>query len=204
MEEDPDIPIFGFVGRLDYQKGIDLMLEVVEKFLKDFKAQFVLIGSGDENYEKNANRLAAKYPKKVGAHTYPNFTLPKLLFGGADIILMPSRFEPCGIVQMEAMRYGAIPIVRATGGLDDTVSDFNPATLEGNGFKFKEFDGWSLYGQMVRATETFRNKEVWKRLQINAMETDFSWDSVANLYLDLYNKAILFKREGYFKKTIVL
>jgi starch synthase len=139
LEEDPNIMIFGSVGRLDHQKGIDLMLDVVEKFLKDFKAQFVLIGSGNEGYERSAQNLQSKLKGMVGVHTYANFTLPKLVFGGADVILMPSRFEPCGIVQMEAMRYGAIPIVRSTGGLDDTVIDFNPATLEGNGFKFRDF-----------------------------------------------------------------
>lgn len=203
LEEDPAIPVFGFVGRLDHQKGVDLMLEVLEKFLKDFDAQFVLVGSGDENYEKHAQKLAKMFPSKVGVHTYPNFTLPKIVFGGADVILMPSRFEPCGIVQMEAMRYGAIPVVRATGGLDDTVTDFNPATHEGNGFKFKDFDGWSLYGQMVRASETYRNQDVWREIQKNAMNADFSWDRIAVEYEDLYNKAMLFKSEGYFHGGMV-
>ncbi len=197
LEEDLSIPLFGYVGRLDHQKGVDLMLEVLEKFLKDFNAQFVLIGSGDQNYEKTATALMEKFPRKVGAHTYANFTLPKLVFAGSDIMLMPSRFEPCGIVQMEAMRYGAIPIVRATGGLDDTVKDFDPSTLEGNGFKFKDFDGWSLYGQMVRAAETYRNKEDWAHLQTNAMSSDFSWSEIAVKYEDLYKKAMHFKSEGY-------
>ena len=202
LNVDPEVPIFGSVGRLDNQKGIDLMLEVVEKFMKDFKAQFVLIGSGDQELEKLATKLSEKFPRKVGVHTYPNFTLPKLVFGGADIMLMPSRFEPCGIVQMESMRYGAVPVVRATGGLDDTVEDFDPAAETGNGFKFKEFDGWSLYGQMVRALETYRNKKTWKKIQVNAMSTDFSWDNIADKYLSLYNKAKHFKEEGYFTKNL--
>lgn len=197
LEEDLTIPLFGYVGRLDHQKGVDLMLEVVEKFLKDFNAQFVLVGSGDQGYEKTAVKLAEKFPGKVGAHTYANFTLPKLVFAGSDIMLMPSRFEPCGIVQMEAMRYGAIPIVRATGGLDDTVRDFDPENLEGNGFKFRDFDGWSLYGQMVRAAETYRNKEDWRHIQKNAMSSDFSWSNIAVKYEDLYKKAMHFKEEGY-------
>ena len=202
LEENPGTLIFGSVGRLDHQKGIDLMLEVVEKFLKDFDAQFVLVGSGNQGYEKAAQSLQSKLKGSVGVHTYANFTLPKLLFGGADIILMPSRFEPCGIVQMEAMRYGAIPIVRSTGGLDDTVIDFNPETLEGNGFKFRDFDGWSLYGQMVRALETYRNKKVWSQIQQNAMAADFSWDNVALKYLDLYNKANYFKKEKLLEKIL--
>ena len=197
LREDEKAALFGYVGRLDYQKGIDLLLESVDKFIKDFNAQFVLVGSGNAEYEKNAQKLAAKYPKNVGVHTYPNFTLPKLVFGGADIMVLPSRFEPCGIVQMESMRYGCIPIVRATGGLDDTVEDFDPSTYDGNGFKFKDFDGWSLYGQMVRALETYRNKETWAKIQTNAMNTDFSWSSVASKYEDLYNKAMHFKKEGF-------
>ena len=156
-----------------------------------------MVGSGERSLEKGAQRLQRKFAGKVGAHTYANFTLPKLVFGGSDIMMMPSRFEPCGIVQMEAMRYGAIPIVRATGGLDDTVQDFNPGTHEGNGFKFKDFDGWSLYGQMVRAMETYRNKDTWKKIQQNAMKTDFSWDKVAVKYENLYIKALHFKTEGY-------
>src|SRR3990167_2515919 len=197
LHQNDNVPVFGFVGRLDLQKGVDLMLEVLGKFLKDFDSQFVLIGSGDHSLEKDAQKLAEKFPKKVGVHTYPNFSLPKIVFGGSDIMLMPSRFEPCGIVQMEAMRYGAIPVVRATGGLDDTVEDFNPATLDGNGFKFKEFDGWSLYCQMVRASETFRDKEVWKKIQKNAMNTNFSWREVACKYEELYRRALHFKTEGY-------
>ncbi len=195
--QDKDKMLFGWVGRLDRQKGIDLALEVLDKFLRDFDSQFVLIGSGDHNYEKIAQSLASKYPQKVGAHTYANFTLPKLVFGGADAILMPSRWEPCGIVQMEAMRYGNIPIVRATGGLDDTITDFNPSDLTGTGFKFKDFDGWSLYGQMVRAFETYRNKGAWRQIQKNAMNENFSWDNVADKYEDMYIRAIHFHKEGY-------
>lgn len=197
LDVDPEVMTFGWVGRLDQQKGIDLLLEVVEKFMRNFKVQFVLIGSGDHHYEKQAQALASKYPGRVGVHTYPNFTLPKLVFSGSDSMLMPSRWEPCGIVQMEAMRYGSVPIVRATGGLDDTVQDFDPAKLTGNGFKFRDFDGWSLYGQMVRAVETYRNKDAWRKIQINAMETDFSWSKVAKTYEDLYKKAMHFKAEGY-------
>ena len=198
LNEDPDVPILSWVGRLDeHQKGAGLLMEALSKFLKDFDAQFVLVGSGDHGCEKTAHKLASMFKTRVGIHTFPNFTLPKLIFGGADIILIPSKYEPCGIVQMESMRYGTIPIVRATGGLDDTVEDFNPATLEGNGFKFKDFDGWSIYGQMVRAVETYRNKSVWRKIQENAMNTDFSWDNVAETYEELYRKAMHFKKEGF-------
>ncbi len=197
LKEDPDVLMFSYVGRLDHQKGVDLIVEVMDKFLRDFDAQFVLVGGGDHFLEKKIRDLSKKYPGQIGAHPYPNFTLPKLVFGGADVILLPSRFEPCGLVQLEAMRYGLIPIVRAVGGLDDTVEDFDPFTNTGTGFKFKEFDGWSLYGQMVRAIETYRNPVVWKQIQKNAMQQDFSWEKVADSYVDLYNKAIHFKKEGF-------
>lgn len=197
LTQDKDKMLFGWVGRLDRQKGIDMALEVLDKFLRDFDAQFVLVGGGDQGYVKSAQALSFKYPNKVGIHTYANFTLPKLMFGGADAILLPSRWEPCGIVQMEAMRYGNIPIVRATGGLDDTVIDFNPSELTGTGFKFKDFDGWSLYGQMVRAFETYRNKPAWSQIQKNAMNTNFSWSNVAEKYEGLYIKAMHFHDEGY-------
>lgn len=203
LKPEKAVPLVGYVGRLDYQKGVDLLFEVLEQFLKNFNAQFVLVGSGDHHYERLAQRLAERHAGRVGVHTYPNFTLPKLVFGGSDIMVMPSRFEPCGIVQMEAMRYGAIPVVRATGGLDDTVDDFDPETLTGNGFKFTEFDGWALYGQLVRAVETFRNKSVWTKIQKNAMNSDFSWDTIAKRYEDIYKKAMHFNSEGYVHGAII-
>lgn len=190
-----DVFLIGSVGRLDYQKGIDLLIKTVDKFLRDFDAQFVLVGGGDLGYQNMAALLQEKYPKRVGVHLFPNFQLPKLVFSGADVMPLPSRFEPCGIVQLEALRYGAVPVVRSTGGLKDTVKDFDPNRLTGNGFKFKEFDGWSLYGQLVRAFETFRDKDVWKKIQQNAMNSNYSWENVSTEYINLYSKHLKLKLE---------
>jgi starch synthase len=186
-------PMLGFVGRLDFQKGIDLVLEGVGYLIREFGVQFVLVGGGDTGIATKARELKAAFPKNVGVHTMPNFTLPRMLFSGCDMILYPSRFEPCGIVQLEAMRYGAIPIVRKVGGLADTVEDFDPETKSGTGFVFEEFNVISFYGQLVRAVETYRHKDVWRQIQVNAMQKDFSWSRSAKDYVRIYNKSIDFK-----------
>lgn len=191
----------GFVGRMTNQKGVDLIIDVLKRFFRDFDAQFFIVGGGEKEYIDMIQSLKNKHPEKVGAHLYPNFSLPKLIFSGVDALIVPSRWEPCGIIQLEAMRYGAVPIVRAVGGLDDTVDDFNPETKEGTGFKFKEFDGWSLYGQLVRAKETFRNKSLWRDLQINCMTTDNSWGKVAKDYEWLYEVGKNFKLGEYTEKN---
>ncbi|MFH1565925.1 MAG: glycogen/starch synthase [bacterium] len=192
LEENADIPVLAYEGRLDSQKGLDLIFAVLWPLLRDFGVQFVQVGGGSGHYVDILKKLKAKFPEKVGIHPLPNFTLPRLIFSGADIMLMPSKFEPCGIVQLEAMRYGCIPIVRATGGLGDTVKDFNPDTKEGNGFVFKKYDKWQFFAQVIRALETYRHKDIWKKLQINAMKSDFSWENSAVKYLKLYEKGIYF------------
>lgn len=185
-----DVLLMGFVGRLDWQKGVDLIVSTLEHVLKDFNVQFVHVGGGDGHLANLLKELARAHPEKVGVHTYPNFTLPRLFFGGCDVILYPSRFEPCGIVQLEAMRYGSLPIVRKVGGLADTVEDFDPSTGKGTGFVFKDFDEFSLYGQIVRATELYRQKDLWKKAQKNAMSQDFSWSYSAKEYIRLYERAM--------------
>jgi starch synthase len=134
-------------------------------------------------------KLKRLFPEKVGIYTFPNFTLPRLIFAGSDMILYPSRFEPCGVVQLEAMRYGSIPIVRGVGGLKDTVMPLDSKTGEGTGFVFKDFDEFSLYGQIVRAIEVYKNKVLWNKLVGNAMRADFSWNYSAREYERLYHKA---------------
>ena len=190
LPADEKILLMGFVGRLDWQKGVDLIATTLERVLKDFNVQFVQVGGGDGNLALSLKELQEKYPDKVGIHTHLNFTLSRLLFGGCDVILYPSRFEPCGIVQLEAMRYGALPIVRKVGGLADTVEDFDPSTGKGTGFVFKDFDEFSLYGQIVRANELYRQKELWKNAQKNAMSQDFSWGYSAKEYIRLYERAL--------------
>lgn len=190
LPSDSCIPVMGFVGRLDRQKGVDLIMETLYHVMKDFDAQFVQVGGGDGGLTDQLHQLKRDFPNKVGIHPYPNFTLPRLLFAGCDMFLLPSRFEPCGIVQLEAMRYGAVPIVRGVGGLADTVENFDSVRGRGTGFVFKDFDVFSLFGQIIRALELYKNKQIWEKLQANAMRADFSWEHSAKEYERLYERAI--------------
>lgn len=202
LQKEFDLPIrssailLGFVGRLDNMKGVDLMLGVLEHVLRDFDVQFVQVGGGDGGLVDMLYNLKNKFPDKVGIHPYTNFSLPHAVFAGADCILYPSRFEPCGIVQLEAMRYGAIPIVRKVGGLSDTVQDFDLTTGKGTGFVFSIFDEYALYGQIVRATELFKNQVIWNKIQKNAMKVDYSWVYSAKEYIKLYEIAKGFKNQS--------
>ena len=188
-----DVLVLGYVGRLDWQKGVDLMVNTLRHVMKDYDVQFVQIGGGDGELAGQLHGLKNDFPEKVGIHPYPNFTLPRILFSGADCVLFPSRFEPCGIVQIESLRYGAIPIVRKVGGLADTVENFDSDKETGNGFVFTDFNEFSLFGQIVRAIELYKNKELWMELQRNAMRSDFSWEFSAKEYEKLYKRAQAFK-----------
>lgn len=190
LKIDAKIPVLGFVGRLDSQKGIDLMVSVLHKILGRYDVQFVQVGGGDGWLMEMLQNLKKEFPTKVGVYPYPNFTLPRLIFGGSDIILYPSRFEPCGVVQLESMRYGAIPLVRNIGGLKDTVVQFDTLTQKGTGFVFDDFDEFALYGEIVRALEVYKSPSVWRKLQYNAMRVDFSWIYSAKEYEKLYLKAL--------------
>ncbi|MFC1621862.1 glycogen synthase [Patescibacteria group bacterium] len=198
-----DTLLLGFVGRVEYQKGVDLIVETLHHVMKDYDVQFVQIGGGDEGLLNSLRDLKKRFPDKVGLHPFPNFTLPRLVFGGCDCILFPSRFEPCGIVQIEALRYGAVPIVRKVGGLADTVENFDSVTKKGNGFVFSDFDVFSLFASIIRAAELFRNKKLWKKLQTNAMKSDFSWGFSGKEYVKLYDLATLFRsKKNVDEKTI--
>lgn len=190
LEVSRDIPLFGFVGRLDSQKGVDLLVSVLEKVLSRYSMQFVQVGGGDGWLVELLQNLKKSFPDKVGVYPYPNFTLPRLIFGGSDVIFFPSRFEPCGVVQLEAMRYGAVPLVRNVGGLKDTVTEFDAITQKGTGFVFDDFDEFALYGEIIRVLEVFKNKQLWKKLQLNAMRADFSWGYSAKEYEKLYLRAL--------------
>lgn len=195
LQVDEKIPILGHVGRLEMQKGLDLTAEVLRPLLRDFNVQFIAVGGGDGDIVSMFRQLQKEFPEKVGTHLMLDFNLSHLVFAGADMMVFPSRFEPCGIVQMEAMRYGAIPIVRATGGLADTVCDFNPETDTGFGFVFRDFDAWAFFAQIVRALEIYRHKETWESLIKRAMTQDNSWEARADDYIKLYRKAIHLRTE---------
>ena len=179
LKQDENAFLVGIVSRLTEQKGFDLLEEIIDHLFENLPLQIVLVGDGESRYKEMLQNIAQKYSNRLGYLFEFNTALPHLIFAGADAILIPSKFEPCGIVQMQAMRYGAIPIVRKTGGLADTVKDFNPVNDDGTGFVFEKYNPWALYTAIVRASSVFQIKTVWKELIRKAMEQDFSWQSSA-------------------------
>lgn len=194
MLEDLDLPVFGMVTRFADQKGIDLVAEALERLFA-LNSSVVILGSGERRYEELFSALGRRYPDRLGIRLGFNDELSHQIQAGSDCLLMPSRFEPCGLTQMYAMRYGTIPIVRATGGLRDTVSQFDLATRQGTGFVFSEPTAAALTGAVSAAVSVFNNKETWRQLQRNAMTQDFSWDRSALRYLELYHQAVAMKSE---------
>jgi len=192
-----DVFVIGIVSRLDEQKGFDLLFPIIEPLLKQLEFQLVVLGSGDGRYMSFFQNLGEKFPEQVASHLSFDNVLPHLIRSGADAVLIPSKFEPAGLVQMESMRYGVVPIVRKTGGLADTVEDYNPRANAGTGFVFKEFDSFALVIAITRAFENYRHRQIWQGIQKRAMEKDFSWEKSAQKYLDLFFKAIDLR-----KKTI--
>ena len=180
-------PLVGIVSRLVDQKGFDLIAELAGA-LPDF-GSFAVLGTGDRVHEKMWRDLAAAYPDRFAVKIGFDESLAHLIEGAADMFLMPSRFEPCGLNQMYSMRYGTVPVVRATGGLDDTVTDYNEVTGEGTGFKFTDYTAPALLEAMERARRAFANPNLWKKLQTAGMRQDFSWDRSAREYVKLYESA---------------
>ncbi len=200
LKDKPKVPLLALSGRLDAQKGIDLVMKIAERLLSELEVQLIILGppsgANRAEYRKFFTNLEKKYPGRVGTHLQPDFSLPRQIFAGADMLLMPSKFEPGGIVAVEAMRYGCIPIVRATGGLNDTVRDFNPQNGKGWGFVFEKYSEISLLIAIVRAIETYRNEPAWFQVVKQAMNQDFSWDKTAKDYLDLYDRAVDYRMEA--------
>ncbi len=189
LPEDPTKPLIGMVSRLTDQKGFDILGEVLDHIL-DLDLQFILLGTGDQHYHEMLLKMAQAYPRKAAIFLTFNAPLTHKIHAGADMYLMPSRVEPCGTNQLVAMRYGSVPVVRATGGLADTVKDFDPRTGEGNGLTFEAYDRWALFAAVVRALETFKYQDVWRELQIKNMKADFSWNASARKYVTLYEHAL--------------
>lgn len=190
LPADPKIPMLGLISRLVEQKGIDLVLECLPELLK-MPVQFVLLGSGNRSFEQRLYNFAETHPDKISINIGYNEALSHLIEAGADIFLMPSRFEPCGLNQMYSQRYGTLPIVRKTGGLADTVIDSIPETLADNtatGFVFNEAAAGALMEAIKRALILYSQPRIWKKLQINSMQKDYSWTKSAQQYLSLYTR----------------
>jgi starch synthase len=185
---EPGVPILGMISRLSDQKGFDL-LEPVLVPLMEQGVQLAVTGSGDQHYHQMFQRLAKLYPKQVALHLTFNTEISQRIYAGSDMFLMPSRFEPCGISQKQAMRYGSIPIVRLTGGLADTVQECDPEADTGNGFTFAPYDPYHLFAALIRALTVYRFPEAWRRLMQRAMLADYSWDASAEQYVALYRRA---------------
>ena len=187
LPERADVPVFGLVSRLASQKGLDVLAEVLPHLLR-LDVHFAFLGTGEQYYQDLLSGLAADHPDKIGlALTFDN-ALAHQIYAGSDMFLMPSHYEPCGLGQMISLRYGTIPVVRSTGGLADTVTDFNVETGEGNGFSFQEHTAVALIGAVARAILTFKTPPAWAQLMRNALAADFSWDRSARQYADLYQR----------------
>ncbi len=183
-----DVPIIGIVTRLVSHKGLDLIKGILDELLYTTDVQIALLGSGDWQYENFFKEMAAKYPDKVGIEIGFIPALARKIYAGADIFLMPSKSEPCGLSQMVALRYGTVPIVRETGGLRDSITDSGDG--QGNGFTFKTYNAHDMLGAIRRSLGAYDNKEYWDSLVVRAMECDFSWGKSANEYIKMYKEIL--------------
>ena len=183
------VPLIAMISRLADQKGFDILAQVIEQIL-EMNVQFVILGTGDPKYHELFKGIQEKYPEKMAAILAFDSKLAHQIEAGADMFLMPSQYEPCGLNQMYSLKYGTVPIVRAIGGLADTIIDYDKNSEKSNGFTFREYSGEAILGAVKRAVELFKNQKVWKQLVKRGMECDFSWENSAKQYLELYNKAI--------------
>ena len=178
-------PLIGIISRLADQKGFDLIGEIIDEMMK-LEMQLVVLGTGEKRYHDMMERAKKKYPMKIALQLSFDDELAHLIEAGSDMFLMPSRYEPCGLNQLYSLKYGTVPIVRATGGLDDTIEQVDPVTGEGTGFKFTPYDSGELLRTIQCALHVFKDRTTWRKIIKNGMCKDFSWESSAKKYIHLY------------------
>lgn len=189
LEVNPDKPVIGIVSRLVSQKGFDLISYIMPELVRE-DLQLVVLGTGENQYQSMFNYYSSRFPDKISARITFDSGLAQQIYSGCDMFLMPSLFEPCGIGQMMAMRYGTLPIVRETGGLKDTVTPYNKYTGEGNGFSFTNYNAHEMLYCIQRGLKVYKDKDMWSRLTKNAMETDNSWKKSAQEYIKAYQSIL--------------
>ncbi|AYW45177.1 glycogen synthase GlgA [Tetragenococcus koreensis] len=188
LNEDPEVPLLAVVSRLTYQKGFHLLLDEFENLLQ-IDIQFVLLGTGDPDFERGFAEIAQRYPGKSSVAIDFDVELAQKIYASSDLFLMPSAFEPCGLSQMIAMRYGTLPVVHEVGGLKDTVVPYNPVEGTGTGFGFQDFSSFQLMECIKKAIELYHfSPETWQKMVQAAMIQDFSWTTSCRQYLDLYQQ----------------
>ncbi len=191
LKKDENIPIIGIISRFASQKGLNVLASVIEKVVMDIKVQFAILGSGDKSLENYFQSLTLKYSGKIGAFIGYDNQLAHQIEAGVDFFIMPSLYEPCGLNQIYSLKYGTLPIVRATGGLDDTIEQYNENTGDGTGFKFNDLTPQAIYDTIGWAVSTFYDrKKHFQKMRKTAMKKNFSWKQSAEKYVDAYKKAL--------------
>jgi len=188
-----DRPVLGITSRLSHQKGCDLLIPILDELAR-MKVGLVILGEGEEQYENVLRNSAEKYSGKFSVTIGFDEALAHRIMAGADIFLVPSFYEPCGLTQMYALKYGTVPVVRATGGLEDTIEDFDPRAKNGNGFKFGPYDSKAFLSSIQRATDLWNDQETWEILMRKGMAANYSWDLSAERYAEIYQSLVAARR----------
>ncbi|WP_028610402.1 glycogen synthase GlgA [Paenibacillus harenae] len=189
------VPLIGIVSRLVEQKGFDLITATFEELLLTEDAQYVILGAGEERYEQFLKEMSVRYPDKAAIRLGYDDRLARRIYAGSDLFAMPSKFEPCGLSQLLALRYRSVPIVRETGGLKDTVQAYDEYTGEGNGFSFSNYNAHDYMYTVRRALSLYRNEEAWKQIVRNGAKEDYSWNRSAKAYLSVYTQLAAHRKE---------
>jgi starch synthase len=184
---DPKLPVIGIISRFAAQKGFDLIAQVADRLARE-EMIVVALGTGDKEYEDLFRRLNKQFPQKFAVKVAFDNKIAHKIEAGSDMFLMPSRYEPCGLNQIYSLKYGTVPVVRATGGLDDTIENWDPHTRKGTGFKFTEYSGEALLATIRAAINAHHDREGWQALMRNDMNKDFSWSASAKEYVRIYER----------------